>query len=130
MSIEQNKAVSRRWFHDGYGQGDARAMQELATGTWLEDASIVAQIEAFHAAFPDLAVTVDEQIAEGDRVMTRSTWTGTHTGPLFGIEPTAKPFSQSLVEIHTITGGRIVDRWNDFSPVSIPVQLDVIKPPE
>jgi hypothetical protein len=126
MSIEENKAVSRRWFEEGYGRNNAAALSELAPGDWLLEASIPAQIEAFHTGFPDLTVEVIEQIAEGDRVVTRVVFRGTHTGVLLGIEPTGKTMEQGLVEIQTVHLGQISDPWNSFHPLTVLAQLGVI----
>lgn len=123
------KALSRRWLEAGYGRNDASAMEELMPRQMLEESSWREQIAAFHAAFPDLTATIEEQLAEGDRVMTRVTMRGTHTGDLLGLAPTGKPIELSLVELHTWEDGQIADLWNSFHPVLVLMQLGVIAPP-
>ena len=83
-SIEERKAISRRWFEEGWG-GNVAVFDELGEGEWMLEMSLAAQIEAFHTGFPDLKVSVEEQVAEGDKVVTRIHFTGTHTGDLLGI---------------------------------------------
>jgi predicted ester cyclase len=63
------------------------------------------------AAFPDLAVTVEEQVAERDLVATRWTAEGTHSGALFGVEPTARKVRVSAMHIHRVKEGRFIEHW-------------------
>jgi predicted ester cyclase len=104
-------------------------MEELMPLQALQESSWREQIAAFHSAFPDLSVTIEEQIADRQRVMTRVTFRGTHTGDLFGLAPTGKPIELTMVELHTWKDGQIVDLWNSFHPVLVLAQLGVIAPP-
>jgi len=123
------KGLSRRWLEDGYGRNDAAAMEALMPLQMLEESSWREQIAALHGAFPDLTATIDEQIAEHDRVMTRVTLRGTHTGDLLGLAPTGKPIELTIVELHTWKDGQIADLWNSFHPVVVLMQLGVVAPP-
>jgi predicted ester cyclase len=123
------KARSRRWFEEGYGRNNGTTLEELMPIQRLEESSWREQIAAFHAAFPDLTATIEEQIAEGDRVMTRITFRGTQTGDLLGLPPTGKPIELTMVELHTWRDGQIADLWNSFHPVLVLAQLGVIAPP-
>jgi predicted ester cyclase len=124
------KALSRRWIEEGYGRNDARVFEELMPLQMLEESSWREQIAAFHLAFPDLTATVDEQIGEGSRVMTRLTLRGMHTGDLLGLPPTRKPMELSMVEVHEWRDGQIADLWNSFHPVVVLAQLGVVGPPD
>jgi len=125
--LEAMKAVSRRWFEDGWG-GDIGVFDELGRGEWMAEMSLAPQIQAFHAAFPDLTITVEEQIAEGDKVATRVHFTGTHLGDLLGIAPTGKRIDGRIIEIHTFgSSGHVISVQNDFHPALILVQLGVLK---
>lgn len=123
-------ALSRRWFEEGYGRNDAKVFEDLMPLQTLEESSWREQIAAFHGAFPDLSVTIDEQLGEHDRVMTRVTFTGTHTGDLFGLAPTGKPIRVEMVELHTWKVDQIADLWNSFHPVLVLAQLGVLSPPD
>jgi predicted ester cyclase len=123
------KALSRRWLEDGYGHNDVAVMEELMPLHLLEEFSWREQIGAFHAAFPDLSATIEEQLSEGDRVMSRITLRGKHTGDLLGLPPTAKSIDLTIVELHTWKDGQIVGLWNSFHPVLILAQLGVVAPP-
>lgn len=126
MSLDDNKRISRTWFEAGYGRGDTETMTRLMPPQMLEEASLREQVVAYHVGFPDLTVTIDEQLAEGDRVLSLVTFRGHQTGDLLGIAPTGKPMELTLAEIHTIRDGQIVDVWNDFHPIRVLQQLDLI----
>jgi predicted ester cyclase len=127
MSIEENKARSRRWFDEGFGQGNMSVLEELMPEEQLLESSMREQVMAYRAAFADITVTVDEQIGEGEKVMTRSTFRGTHTGDLLGIPPTGKPMEYTIVQVATYRDGRMIDQWSDFHPVVVLQQLGLIR---
>jgi predicted ester cyclase len=67
------------------------------------------------ASFPDISVTVEDQVAEGDKVCDRLLFSGTHTGtPYLGIPASGKPFRFTQTTISRIEGGRIAEIWEDF----------------
>jgi len=65
----------------------------------------------FRSAFPDFKVTLDDMIAEGDKVVVRSTWSGTHKGEFMGIPPTGKKVSFGVIDIIRMAGGKAVEHW-------------------
>lgn len=123
------KLLSRRWLEDGYGRNDASVMEDLMPLDRLEESSWREQIAAFHVGFPDLSATVDEQMCEGNRVLTRVTFRGTHTGDLLGLPPTGKRIDLTIAEMHTWEHDQIADLWNSFHPVLVLAQLGAIAPP-
>jgi steroid delta-isomerase-like uncharacterized protein len=80
-------------------------------------------------AFPDLTGTVEEVVAEGDRVALRLTARGTHTGPLMGLPPTGKPVCFAGMEIFRIQDGAIVESWGQFDALGLLQQLGAIPAP-
>ena len=80
----------------------------------------------FCAAFPDLQNTVEDLIAEGDKVVARLTVRGAHTGAFMGIPPTGKPVVVTLMEILRIADGKVVERWGQFDNLGLMQQLGVI----
>jgi predicted ester cyclase len=64
-------------------------------------------------AFPDARHTIEDLIAEGDRVVARISAHGTHTGELFGHAPTGRVVTQTGITIYRILDGRIVERWSE-----------------
>jgi predicted ester cyclase len=81
---------------------------------------------AFLNAFPDCRFTVDDMIAEGDQVVTKKTFTGTHEGEFAGIPPTGKRVTLQFVDIMRVRDGRIVEHWLSMDQLSFMQQLGVI----
>jgi predicted ester cyclase len=80
----------------------------------------------FRTAFPDWQVTAEDMIAEGDKVVIRSTWRGRHNGEFLGIPPTDEQFTVSAIDIVRIVNGKIVERWGEVDLLGILQQLGVI----
>jgi predicted ester cyclase len=83
----------------------------------------------FRAAFPDLYLHIEDEIAEGDRIVTPFTAHGTHHGDLMGIPPTDKQVTGSGMNIARITGGKIMGRREIVDMMRMMVQLGVVPPP-
>ena len=79
--------------------------------------------EAFFEAFPDGEVTLGEIVENGDRVAATWTYTGTHTGTLFGIPPTGKRFRADGMNMERVQDGRIVEHWSVFDQMTAFRQL-------
>jgi len=109
--IAENKILARRIFDEAWSKGDLAVIDQVFDG----NAQIKADINAVRAAFPDLRVTVDEQIAEANRVMTRVTFRGTQRGEFRGIPPTGKQATWSIVEIHSFLAGKCTNTWTSDS---------------
>jgi steroid delta-isomerase-like uncharacterized protein len=77
-------------------------------------------------AFPDLHVTIEDVIAEGDKVVTRNTVTGTHRGEYLGLAPTGRPITYDEIFIFRFAGGRIAETWGVVDVLSQLRQLDAI----
>ena len=82
-----------------------------ASGESIDRDGYRAAVAATLAAFPDLAVTVEEQVAEHDLVATRWTAVGTHAGAIFGIEPTRRRVRVSAMHMHRVRNGRLIEHW-------------------
>jgi predicted ester cyclase len=118
MSLEENKAIVRRWI-EAYNKQNL-ASKEAAVDEFVAPDYIdhihhggpegVKQV--FNMAFkgmPDWHETIEEIIAEGDKVWLRLTYTGTHTGEWFGLAPTGKKITATAVGIYRIVNGKIVE---------------------
>lgn len=138
MSIE-NKAVVRRFF-ELFSQGDLETIgRELLSPEFvahfpgmpgplnLESYRQVGIM--FRSAFPDIQDTVEDQIADGDKVATRITSRGTHQGEFMGIPATGKQYTITAIVVDRIASGRIVERWAEFDQLGMLQQLGVIPTP-
>ncbi len=86
-------------------------------------------VSMFRTAFPDLQLSVEDQVAEGDKVVTRYTGRGTHQGELMGLPPTNNEAVVSGIIVSRVSGGRIEEEWNNFDALGMMQQLGVIPPP-
>jgi len=82
-----------------------------------------------HTAFPDFQVTVEDVVAEGDKVARRVTLSGTHKGEYMGIPPTGKQMTMGVITIERIEGGKIAEQWGEADMLGLMQQLGVMPPP-
>ena len=122
MSIENNKALTRRFYDEVINQGNLDLIDELVSEDFVEHeefpglpttgpAAPKAALGMFMAAFPDLRFTPDEMIAEGDKVVVQATMSGTHKGEFMGIPPTNKSFKVHAIDIVEIHDGKATAHW-------------------
>lgn len=136
MSAEDNKALVGRYFNAAWNEGNSAVIDELFAANFhhhnpgVPDGGSREGFKlfngAFRSAFPDLRLTQDDVIAEGDKVVTRFTAHGTQQGELQGIAPTGKPINVTGIEIMRVSGGKIVEGWVDFDQLGMLQQLGVI----
>ena len=88
------------------------------------------QITAFRAAFPDLRVTVEDLLIDGDRFASRTTVTGTHDGDLMGMPATGRRISVEAVDIGRVENAQAKERWGGLNLYSMLTQLGVIPAPQ
>ena len=133
----QNKALARRVFEEAFNAGNLDVIDEVATDTFVNyDAALPepgigieaakASIAAYRDAFPDLKLTIKEQIAEGDRVVTRWIARGTHKGELMGMPPTGRQATVTGITIDLIQNGRISESRTNWDTLGLLQQLGAI----
>ncbi len=140
MTAEDNKAIARRFNGDVWGGGDESALEELLAPDFVDHDALPGQtpdleghrqiLAAFRAAFPDLSVTTEDVVAEGEKVVSRWTARGTHRGTLMGIEPTGNEVTIGGIDVLRVAGGRIAERWSRTNDLEMMQQLGVVPPPE
>lgn len=135
MSLEQNKAIVLKFY-------EAFDRQDIEQGRKLMSADIVARgldtkpLKGYDAvmeygammfsAFPDGRHILEEAIAEGDKVVTRGIFKGTHRGELMGIAPTEKQVTFSVVHIDRIENGLVVEHWGQGDVRELMQQLGIM----
>jgi predicted ester cyclase len=135
---ERNKAVIQRFVEEVQNQRDWAVYDELNDPSFVNLSSppgipsdregAKVYLGGFLAAFPDAHFTVDDMIAEGDRVATKKTMTGTHLAPLGELPATGRSVTLQFVDIMRVRDGRIVDHWLSMDQLSFMQQLGVIPP--
>ena len=137
MSAESNKALSRRLLEEAFNAGNIDVIDELVTTDFVNhDAALPepmvgpdaakATISGYRTAFPDLRITIEEQIADDQRVATRWSANGTHEGDLMGMAPTGKQATVTGITIDRIVDGRIAESWTNWDTLGMLQQLGVV----
>jgi steroid delta-isomerase-like uncharacterized protein len=138
MSAEENKALFRRVL-DMINTGDLDKADELIAGDYVYHApgspemrgpqGFKQLISMYRTAFPDMRLTLEEFVAEGDRAAWRSTMRGTHTGELLGIGPTGKQGTMTGIVISRLASNAIAEEWENFDQLGLLQQLGVMPRP-
>jgi len=137
MSAEENKAIVRRVNDEVWTEGSLDVIDELVADSFVTTVVGAPEqirgpqgfrefVTMYRTAFPDLRLTVDEQVAEGDTVVTRWTATGTHQGELMGIPATGKQATTAGINIDRVAGGKLVGGWGIFDQLGLLQQLGAI----
>ena len=138
MAIEDNKSIPRRFIDEAFNQGRLGIIDELlvpdyvnhVAGTDVVGRDAMKQfVSSYRAAFPDYSCTIDDQVAEGDKVVTRWTARGTQQGELMGIPPTGKQVSLGGVAIDRLVDGQVAETWLEADVLSMLQQLGVVPAP-
>ena len=136
MSADENKALARRFVDEVQTRGNIDAIDEFLADDFVNhsimppfpaDREGVKQLfTMFRNAFPDFRAVIHDQVAEGDRVVTRKTFHGTHRGEFLGIAPTGKAVTIDLIDILSLADGKITAHWNVVDQLGLMQQLGVI----
>jgi predicted ester cyclase len=89
-----------------------------------------ASIEWIHSAFPDAQVSIEDQVAEGDKVVSRYTVSGTHLGEIMGAAPTGKLVTHAGHQTDRFEGGKIVESWTNWDALGLLQEIGIIPSPE
>jgi predicted ester cyclase len=142
MSTDANKAIVRRFYEEAFSQGNVAILGEITDasyvnhdpsgppGGWphgIEGINMV--VGTYRGAFPDLRFTIEDQLAEGDRVVTRWTGRGTNSGSLMGMPPSGRSATVTGISIERVVNGKIAETWVNFDALGMMQQLGVIPAP-
>ena len=136
MSTEENKAIVRNMTEEFYNQGNIERADQFFAASYVHHDPALPQVRdleglkealrAFLAGCPDLHITTDELVGEGDKVLKRWTYHCTHTGDLSGMPPTGNRITMSGLELFRLADGKIAESWNAYDNLSMLQQLGVI----
>ena len=140
MSAEQNKALARQLVEEVLNRGNMSRADEIIAPNFVEHEELPPEIppgrEApkmmftmLRSAFPDFKATIENLIAEGDKVVLHTTWTGTQKGEFMGIPPTGKRVSFGVIDIIRIADGKFVEHWGQMDSMGMMQQLGAIPAP-
>jgi predicted ester cyclase len=137
MSTEANKAIMQRWVEEGFNQGKLDVVDEVVAPDYvLESTTPTEQLPGpegskngileIRRIFPDLHVTIEDQVAEGGKVVTRYSATGTQMGEFMGIAPTGKQVTMNWLAIDRFEGGKLVRGWDIADYLGLFQQLGAV----
>jgi steroid delta-isomerase-like uncharacterized protein len=137
VSLEEDMAHIRRGYEEGWSQGDFAAIDEFLAPHAVLHAPIQPEpiygregvkdlMIKLRTGLPDLQITIEDMVGEGDTLLVRYTARGTHLGDFMGIPPTGKQVVLSEIEVHRLADGKIQEMWLEFDAVSLLKQLGVL----
>ena len=134
---EHNKAIVRRLFAELWNNGKLSVADEILTPNYEHHDSSTPDFghgpesekkraTLYRTAFPDLHLTIEDVISEGETVMTRWSCRGTHKGDLNGIAPTGKQFTISGMTVARVSNGKIAESYVNWDALGLMQQLGVV----
>jgi len=137
MPADDNKRLARRALEEIYANGDLELIDELIHPDFADHdpahpdlptgpESVRDTVRNLHGMFSELRFAIEDEIAEGDRVVQRVTMSGRHTGPLMGREATNRTFAVRHVNIWRIADGKIADHWGSRDDLGLLNQLELL----
>ena len=136
MSPEDNKSLVRREYQDGVNQKNFVTRDAVLASDYIAHFPGLPALEGieafrqftsvFFTAFPDLQTTIEDLIAENDKVAVRQTWRGTHTGVFLGIPATGKQVTFTSSEFYRVSGGKLAEEWVELDMLGLLQQLGAI----
>jgi steroid delta-isomerase-like uncharacterized protein len=140
MASQDNKAVVARFYDEVLNQRKVAVLDELAVEDYVEHdpfpgqgngrADLKARAQLLQSAFDPLRFTVEDVIAEGDKVVVRWKNAGTHSGSFLGIPATNKTFSVAGIDVHLVRDGRIAEHWHVVDQLGQMQQMGLIPGPD
>ena len=129
MAAEKNKVIVRRLWEEVWNQNDLVVCDEIFDAEYAKHERTFGPV--LRAAFPDLHFAIEDMIAEGDKVVTRYTFSGTHQGEFMDIPATRKPVKIKCIWLHRLADNRIVEGrdWGLWDALDMMRQLGVVTRP-
>jgi steroid delta-isomerase-like uncharacterized protein len=138
---EKNKATVRRWVVEGFNTGNPAIADKIIDPSFNYHHSGLPPVPSgpegykqlvalYRGAFPDLHITMEDMVADGDKVVARWTAQGTNTGEMMGMPPTGKTFKATGMNMFRINDGKVAEVWTNFDDMGMMQQLGIIPTPE
>ena len=138
MSVEENKAIVRRYFEEE-NKKNVAVVDELITANFVGHGAGGQEVHGpeglkqlwttLFTGFPDYHATVEDLIAEGDKIVVRYTNWGTHNGEYLDTAPTGKQVTWTGMLIFRIVGGKVIEGWRETDALSLMQQIGAIPTP-
>jgi steroid delta-isomerase-like uncharacterized protein len=139
MSTEENKAIVRHYLDEVWNKGNVSIIDEVmaptyarymnASGAYLDRERQKQRMSGMRQAFSELALTLEDITAEGDKVTIRVTLQGTHTGNFMGVPATGKQVAIEAIDILRLVDSKVVEHWGVMDTFGLMQQLGVVPAP-
>ena len=138
MTIEQNKAIAERFIQEVFVKQDEQAAEELTAPNFVPHSwpgvepgveSLKQAQRRVSAGLEDARMTIEDVIAEGDRVVVRLTSHGRHAGEFMGMPASGKEYDISEIHIFRIADGKVAEHWRDADMLSLLQQIGAFPAP-
>jgi len=136
MDIEAEKRAVRRYYEEVLNGGNEGLLEELVAPGYVEHDPFPGQgdglqglrerVALLRSAFSPCVYTIEDLIAEGDRVVVRWRSVGTHSGSFVGLPPTGRDYTMAGIDIHRLARGRLAEHWHVVDQLALLQQLGVI----
>lgn len=137
MTSDEHKTIVRLYVDTVWNSRQLDRADEYVAADFIDHAATPGQPPGlagakqkwaqYQAAVPDLRVSIEDMVAEGDKVAVRRNYQGTHQGPLFGVPPTGRVLRFGGISIFRLAAGKITEHWEIFDQLAILRQLGVVK---
>lgn len=135
-----NKAIARRFYDAVINEGRLSSVDEYVALDFVDHnppapgipggpEGVRQTFAMFRSGLPDMSFTIEDQIAEGDMVVSRLTARGTHKGELMGIPPTGKVLTMGIIDVIRFDNGKVAERWGQSDLMGMMQQLGVVPMP-
>ena len=138
--MSRNTDLAHRFYEDVMVGGDLGALDEILTPNFVDHEEgppgtpdgidgVKAFVTMFREAFPDMQVSIEDVMEDGDRVAVRATMTGTHDGELMGVPPSGNRVRLEMIDIVRIEDGRCAEHWGAADNLSLMQQIGAVQAP-
>jgi len=140
MSARMGYSVMRRFLDEGINRGNVDVVDEVIAPNIVDHEplplgfpegreGVKHYFRAIRQAFPDLKATIEDEVTQGDKLVVRSTWRGTHRGDYLGIPATGKQVDFEVIDIVRVRDGKVVEHWGVGDNLRLLQQLGVVTVP-
>jgi steroid delta-isomerase-like uncharacterized protein len=132
---EQNKTLARRWFEDLFSRGNLDVANEILSAEFVDHLThedergleeLKHYVSIYRSAFPDIQDSVEDIVAEGDKVVVRWLSSGTHQGEFMGVAPTGRHVTFTGMRLFRIADNKIVESWVNIDERGLQEQLGAV----
>jgi steroid delta-isomerase-like uncharacterized protein len=132
---EQNKTLARRWFEDLFSRGDLDTANQILSAEFVDHLpreeergieELKHYVSSYRTAFPDIQDSVEEIVAEGDKVVVRWSSRGTHQGEFMGVAPTGRDVAFTGMRLFRIAENKIAESWVNLDERGLQEQLGAL----